>query len=79
MQQTPEDDMDIRTIPPKEYARMLRNQGVPEAQIGERMAHDMLVALSAQFGEQGIPTGFDGLAADVLALLTDTAKSETKQ
>jgi hypothetical protein len=40
--------MDITKVAPETYAQMLREQGVPEEQITERFAHDMLVALAAQ-------------------------------
>jgi hypothetical protein len=54
--------MDIKTASPEQYAEWLRTNGVPEAEIPERMAHDMLRVISAEFGAAGAPEGFDDFA-----------------
>ena len=69
--------MDIKQTPPEEYAAMLRAQGVPEDQIQERVAHDMLRALLAQFREMGVPPGFENFAADAEKVLAEDAVRRT--
>lgn len=69
--------MDIKTMEPEAYAQALREQGVPEAEIPERMAHDMLIALAAQLQDVGVPEGFEGFAKDLEGFLMETAKDET--
>lgn len=69
--------MDIKTMDPEAYAQKLREQGVREEDIKERMAHDALVALAAQFAEVGVPEGFEDFAADLSNVLMMTAKDET--